>query len=112
VLARATEIVRALNGAAKLEHGSAHEVGIDALTFVGPDGQVSVFKYGSAAMHARARMSAAGVVTTGTRPASPPLPSALDRATERGLADVNAERALRIFGRDDAEYQDLCVLHL
>lgn len=103
---RAEEILRVLNGAARVEHGNSREVHVDAATRVHVDGRIENFVHAPAHLTARSRMSATLTVTGQQETAEPP-PSVIDRLAAKGLADTNIERALRIFGRDDVDYRDL-----
>jgi hypothetical protein len=100
---RATEIVRVLNGAARVEHGNSREVSVGAVALVGADGQAERIVHASTTgLTIRSRLGAVG--------GGGQLESArteLDRAAEAGLTSPDAERALRIFGRDDCNYRDL-----
>ncbi|MDQ3381519.1 MAG: hypothetical protein M3546_14585 [Actinomycetota bacterium] len=54
----------------------------------------------------RARVSATLTVNGESAPAAR-KPTIAERAVETALNDPHAERALRIFGRDDVDYRDL-----
>lgn len=103
---RAEEIVRVLNGAARVEHGDSHEVHVDAATKVHTDGRVENFVHLSATVTGRSRVSATLAVAGQPETVKPP-PSEVERLAEKALANAKVERALRIFGRDDADYRDL-----
>jgi len=103
---RATEIIRVLNGAARVEHGAHREVGVDAAMKVHEDGQIQNFVNLAASIRPRSRLTA--TLTVGDQEAHVPSPpSRIARAVELGLHNEDAERALRIFGRDDLDYRDL-----
>jgi hypothetical protein len=100
---RATEIVRVLNGAARVEHGNSREVSVGTVALVGADGRAEMIVHAEAAgLTIRARLGATG---GGGHAGSER--TELDRAAEAGLTSPDAERALRIFGRDDCNYRDL-----
>ncbi len=103
---RAGEVLRIVNGAARVQHGNSREVRVDATARVQPDGQIHHFVHMSGTLHGRARLSA----TVRVNEESAPLarePTIAERALDMALNDPQAERALRIFGRDDADYRDL-----
>lgn len=103
---RASEVLRVVNGAARVQHGNNAEVRIDAAAHVKPDGSILHTVHLSGSIRSRSRMTASltvnGEPAPGTREAS-----VTERATELALNDPQAERALRIFGRDDVDYRDL-----
>jgi len=103
---RAGEVVRILNGAARVQYGDSREVRVDAAARVEPNGQIQHFIHLSGTVHARARVSATLTVGGESVPAAPE-PSVAERAVGAALNDPQAERALRIFGRDDVDYRDL-----
>jgi hypothetical protein len=103
---RASEILRVLNGAARVQYGNNREVRVDAAARVQRDGQIQHFIHASGTIHARARLSATLTVNGESVPAARE-PTIAERALEAALNDPQAERALRIFGRDDADYRDL-----
>jgi hypothetical protein len=106
VQTRAGEVLRIVNGAARVQYGDNCEVRVDAAARVQPDGQIQHFIHVSGTIHARGRIS--GTLTTSGE--SVPLarePTIAEQALATGLNDLQAERALRIFGRDDVDYRDL-----
>ena len=103
---RAGEVLRVVNGAARVEYGDAREVRVDAAARVHPNGQIQHFVHLSGAVHARARVSATLTVNGESVPAARE-PRVAERAVATALNDPQAERALRIFGRDDVDYRDL-----
>jgi hypothetical protein len=103
---RAEEIVRVLNGAARVEHGNHREVHVDAAAKVREDGSIQHFVHLSGTIAARDRMSATLTVDGEAQPVLPP-PSRIEQTAAKAFKDANAERALRIFGRDDLDYRDL-----
>ncbi len=103
---RAEEILRVLNGADRVMYGNSHEVHVDAATKVHADGRIENFVHISADLTARSRVSATLTVAGQQETVEPP-PSEIDRLTAKALGNANVERALRIFGRDDADYRDL-----
>jgi hypothetical protein len=103
---RAGEVLRLVNGAARVEYGDTREVRVDAAARVHPNGQIQHFVHLSGAVHARARVSATLTVNGESVPAARE-PTIAERAVETALNDPQAERALRIFGRDDMDYRDL-----
>lgn len=103
---RAGEVLRILNGAARIQYGNNREARVDAAARVQPDGQIQHFIHASAMLHARSRLSATITINGESGPAARE-PTITERATEIALSDPRAERALRIFGRDDADYRDL-----
>jgi hypothetical protein len=103
---RAGEILRIVNGAARVQYGNSREARVDAAARVHPDGQIQHFVHLSGAIHARSRVSA--TLTVGGGPVrATPEPTVAERAVGAALNDPQAERALRIFGRDDVDYRDL-----
>jgi hypothetical protein len=103
---RAAEILRIVNGAARVQYGNSREVRVDATARIHPDGQIQHFVHLSGAIHARSRVS--GTLTVGGESVSTaPEPTIAERAVGAALNDPQAERALRIFGRDDVDYRDL-----
>lgn len=103
---RAGEILRIVNGAARVQYGDSREVRVDAAARVQPNGQIQHFVHASAALHLRARVSAT-LTVNGESAAAAREPTIAERAVETALNDPQAERALRIFGRDDVDYRDL-----
>jgi hypothetical protein len=103
---RAGEVLRIVNGAARVQYGDNREVRVDAAARVQPDGQIQHFIHASGGIHARARVSARAEVNGESVPAARE-PTIAEQAVETALNDPQAERALRIFGRDDADYRDL-----
>jgi len=103
---RAVENVHILNGAARVQCDDSREVRVDAAARVQPNGQIQHFIHARAALHLRARVSAIVTVSGESVPA-PPEPTVTERALEAALDDPQAERALRIFGRNDVDYRDL-----
>jgi hypothetical protein len=103
---RGEEILRVLNGAARIEHDNSHAVHVEAATIVHSDGRIQNFAHLSATVEARSRV-AATVTKVGQPETVEPPESLIDRLAMRGLGDADVERALRIFGRDDADYRDL-----
>ena len=103
---RATEVLHVLNGAARVQYGDNREVRVDAVASVQPNGQIQNFIHMSAAVHARGRVSTTPTINDEV---VPPVrePTVTERAMETALNDPQAERALRIFGRDDVDYRDL-----
>ncbi len=95
-----------LNGAARIEHGNSHEVHVDAATIVHPGGRIQSFVHLSATVEGRSRVSAT-VTKVGQPETVAPPESPIGRLAVRGVDDADVERALRIFGRDDADYRDL-----
>lgn len=104
VATRASEVLRVVNGAARVAHGDSREVRVDAVANVQPTGQIQHFVHASAALHMRARVSVT-LTVSGTQ--AVPEPTITERAVDVALGDPQAERALRIFGRDDVDYRDL-----
>jgi hypothetical protein len=102
---RAGEVLRVVNGAARVEYGNSREVRVDAVARVQPTGEIQHFVHMSAAIHARSRISVTASVSGATD--AEPRPTLTQRAVEVALCDTEAERALRIFGRDDADHRDL-----
>jgi hypothetical protein len=103
---RAAEVLRVVNGAARVQYGDNREVRVDAVASVQPNGQIQNFIHMSATIHARARVST--MLTVNGESAPPARESTItERAMETALNDPQAERALRIFGRDDVDYRDL-----
>jgi hypothetical protein len=103
---RVSEILRVLNGAARVQYGNNREVRVDAAARVQRDGQIQHF------IHAKRndpRTRTPLGHADGQRRVSPggPRTTIAERALEAALNDPQAERALRIFGRDDADYRDL-----
>ena len=103
---RACEVLRVVNGAARVEHGNSREVRVDASARVQPNGQIQHFVHLSATVQGRARVSAT-VTVSGDSGLAAPEPTITERAVEAALNDSQVERALRIFGRDDVDYRDL-----
>lgn len=103
---RAGEILRIVNGAARVQYGDNREVRVDAAAQVQPSGQIQHFVHLSGTVHARARVSATLTVNGESVPAAPE-PTIAELAVAAALNDPQAERALRIFGRDDVDYRDL-----
>lgn len=103
---RASEVLRVVNGAARVEHGDSREVRVDAVANVQPNGQIQHFVHLSATLQARARISAT-LTVSGSHESAVPEPTITERAVEAALGDPQVERALRIFGRDDVDYRDL-----
>jgi hypothetical protein len=103
---RAGEVLRLVNGAARVQYGDNREVRVDAAARVQPNGQIQHFVHLSGAVHARARVSATLTVNGEAVPAAPG-PTIAERAVGAALNNPQAERALRIFGRDDVDYRDL-----
>ncbi len=103
---RATEVLRVVNGAARVEHGDSREVRIDAAASVQPGGQIQHFVHASATQELRLRISTT-LTIAGDSAASTPEPTITEVAVIAALGDAQAERALRIFGRDDSDYRDL-----
>jgi hypothetical protein len=101
---RAEEIVRVLNGAARITHTNHREVRVDAAARVSDDGAIKHFIHMRANLTMRGRMTAK--LTVGSEQQAEP-PSRISVAASRGLEEADAERALRIFGRDDADFRDL-----
>lgn len=102
---RASEVLRVVNGAARVEHGDSREVRVDAAANVQPAEEIQHFVHASAALHMRARVSV--TLTVGGAPEAVPESTITERAVDVALGDPQAERALRIFGRDDVDYRDL-----
>lgn len=103
---RASEVLRIVNGAARIQYGDNREVRVDAVARVQLDGQIQHFIHASGTIHARTRLSAT-LTVNGVPVLEPREPTITARAVETALHDPQAERALRIFGRDDADYRDL-----
>ena len=103
---RASEVLRIANGAARVQYGDSREVRVDAVARVGPNGQIQHFVHLSGAIHARGRVSAALTVNGDPVPAASE-PTVAEEALAAALNDPQAERALRIFGRNDVDYRDL-----
>jgi hypothetical protein len=103
---RASEVLRIVNGAARVQYGDSREVRVDAVARVGPDGQIQHFVHLSGAIHARGRVSATLTVGRESVPAAPE-PTIAEQALVAALNDPQAERALRIFGHSDVDYRDL-----
>lgn len=103
---RANELLRIVNGAARVQHGDSREVRVDAAAQVHPNGQIQHFIHASAALHLRARVSAT-LTVSGESVTAAPEPTVAEQAVSAALKDPQAERALRIFGRDDVDYRDL-----
>lgn len=106
VEARAIEIVHILNGAARIQYGDSREVRVDASARVQPDGQIQHFIHLSASLNVRARVSAKLTVSGESVPVEPE-PTTAEQALAAAMRDPQAERALRIFGRDEIDYRDL-----
>jgi hypothetical protein len=106
VEARAIEIVHILNGAARVQYGDSREVRVDAAARVQPDGQIQHFIHLSASLNVRARVSAKLTVSGESVPVEPE-PTTAEQALAAAIRDPQAERALRIFGRDEIDYRDL-----
>lgn len=103
---RASEVLRVVNGGARVQHGNNTEARVDAVARVRPDGRIDHFLHASSgSFRVRSRVSA--TLTAGDGSAVVPEPSITERAARAALNDPQAERALRIFGRDDADYRDL-----
>jgi hypothetical protein len=103
---RAGEVLRIVNGAARVQYGDSLEVRVNAAARVHPNGQIEHFVHLSATVQARARVSAT-LAVDGESVRAAPEPTIAERAVEAALNDLQAERALRIFGRDDVDYRDL-----
>ena len=103
---RASEVLRVVNGAARVQFGDHSEVRIDAAARVQPNGQIQHFIHLSATLHSRARVSATLTINGESGPAACE-PTITELAVETALNNPQAERALRIFGRDDVDYRDL-----
>jgi hypothetical protein len=103
---RAGEVLRIVNGAARIQYGDNREVRVDAAARVQPSGQIQHFIHLSATIHSRGRVSATLTVNGESTPAARE-PTIAERAVGAALSDPQAERALRIFGRDDVDYRDL-----
>jgi len=103
---RAGEVLRVVNGAARIQYGDNREVRVDAVASVQPNGQIQHFIHASATLQLRARVSASLTVNGESRLAARE-PTITERAMGTALNDPQAERALRIFGRDDVDYRDL-----
>lgn len=103
---RAGEVLRIVNGSARVEYGDNRGVRVDAAAKVQPNGQIQHFVHLSAALHLRARV-ATTLTVNGESAAAAREPTIAERAVETALNDPQAERALRIFGRDDVDYRDL-----
>src|SRR6266487_1155807 len=103
---RASEVLPIVNGAARVEHGDNREVRVDAAARVQPNGQIQHFIHLSGSIHARGRVSATLEVNGEAVPVAPE-PTIAERAVGAALNDPQAERALRLFGRDDVDYRDL-----
>lgn len=103
---RAGEVLRVANGAARVQYGDNSEVRVDAVASVQPDGQIQHFIHASSTLHVRARISTTLTVTGEPRPAVRQS-TITEQAIEAALGDSRAERALRIFGRNDVDYRDL-----
>ena len=103
---RASEVLRIINGAARVQYADNREVRVDAAARVQPDGQIQHFIHVSGGIHARSRVAATLTVNGESVPVARE-PTIAERAVETALNDPRAERALRIFGRDDADYRDL-----
>jgi hypothetical protein len=103
---RAGEVLRIVNGAARVQYGDNREVHVDAAAKVQTNGQIQHFIHVSASIHARARLSATVTINGEAAPVEAE-PTIAERAVEAALNDHQAERALRIFGRDDVDYRDL-----
>jgi hypothetical protein len=103
---RAEEILRVLNGSARVSWGSSREVHVDAVARVHGDGRIENFVLLSAAIESRSRVTASLTLAGQQQPVAPPS-SLIDQLAAKGLADADAERALRIIGRDDVDYRDL-----
>jgi hypothetical protein len=103
---RASEVLRIVNGGARVLYGDSREVRVDAVAKVEPNGQIPHFVHLSGAIYARGRVSATVTVNGSTVP-EPPEPTIAEQAVAAALSDRQVERALRIFGRDDFDYRDL-----
>jgi hypothetical protein len=103
---RAAKVLRVANGAARVQHANHREVRVDAVASVQPDGEIRNFIHKHGSVHARARVSASVTVNGEERPVVR-TPSITKQAIEAALHDAAAERALRIFGRNDADFRDL-----
>jgi hypothetical protein len=102
---RASAVLRVVNGAARVAHGDSREVRVDAVAKVRPAGQIQHFVHASAALHLRARVLV--TLTVSGAPEGVSEPTITERAVDVALGDPQAERGLRIFGRDDVDYRDL-----
>jgi hypothetical protein len=103
---RASEVLRIVNGAARVQYGDSREVRVDAVARVEPNGQIQHFVHLSGAIHARGRVSAT-LTVGGESVRAAPEPTTAEQAVVAALNDPQAERALRIFGRNDVDYRDL-----
>ena len=91
-----------LNGAARVAYGNSREVSVGTVALVGADGQAEIIVHATTAgLTIRTRLEVAG---GGGQPESG---TEFDRTAEAGLTNPDAERALRILGRDDCNYRDL-----
>jgi hypothetical protein len=79
---------------------------LDVAARVQPDGQIQHFIHVSGTIHARTRLSATMTVNGESVPVARE-PTIVERAVDMALNDPQAERALRVFGRNDADYRDL-----
>jgi hypothetical protein len=102
---RAEEIVRVLNGAAQIHYGTHRPVRVGGVVSVTETGAMNAFVHLSGSIMARGRLSA--TLSVGGAPVAPTGPTEVQQFTVAGLADEDAERALRIFGRDDVDWRDL-----
>lgn len=101
---RAAEILRIVNGAARVSIGDHHPVSVSATALVNTDGSIQHTVHAAASLALGPRMRTKASVTGQPERSEP---SEIERVSLRGLANSDAERALRIFGRDDGDYRDL-----
>lgn len=103
---RASEVLRIANGAARVQYCDSREVRVDAVARVEPNGQIQHFVHLSVGICARGRVSAT-LTVNGEPVRAAPEPTIAERAVAAALNDSQAERALRIFGRDGVDYREL-----
>lgn len=96
---RADDIIRVLNGAAKVQFSLSREVHTNTIVRVRDDGEVEK-SYFETLGTARVNLSR----LNGTEE---PHPTLTERAAAKGITDDDMELALRMFGRDDLDYRDL-----
>lgn len=95
-----------MNGAARVEHTNARAVHITTVVRVAADGSLSPH-YANLRANIGGRSRVRASLTTAAEQDTRAARTLTERAVALGMQNADVERALRIFGRDDADYRDL-----